>query len=553
MPQKALQLYKVYLERMMRQPYSWHIIPQYKKLGQGRFGRNNLPKTTIVSYLPTTVIVSYLTLTVAVSYLLLTVLLGVQTAFIPSILVLGFAVHSGDEDKTTLDRFIDSDEVSRDGRRDRVSDKQDVDRYGPFEIAYIYARQSQEQETDKNEETSSSIDTQVANGKKCADEHDRKVVGIYRDRNESGFTFERDEFQKLVNQIQKQPGTVTLDRINRLGRNALETIFVVGKLHYEYDVPISTHRHGDYDFNSLNDQIILIVNAITAGKSVKDRIRSAWDTIWNRFKEQRKWYTWFDKVPIGYQAEDGGDWIEPHPKGAIVVEALLRDLRKVHESSEKNGAYTPTKNLVQDVVSNESLEAVNASTEFDLATINRADLRAVFDASDYKIEELSWQHIKRIATNHVYIGEIRIPRSAEPDDQEIFEDQELAIVDEELFNEVLKTVVGDISDKYSKGNQDVIDTATLADHGLILTAEEASEIIKPVCPECNRGMPKNRQEDLSGGRSCHYYICPQYKDGDSSGHHGQKKFPKQDVWETLKSELERETEESTDVVVFRVC
>ena len=163
---------------------------------------------------------------------------------------------------------------------------------------YGYVRQSQ-----TDEDKSSSIESQRQGARYAAEEEGHSSVEFFEDKDESGFSFDRDGIQKLLNALERESRPVVLDRIDRLGRDTLETIYVTGRIHYNYEVDIITEKHGVYELEKIDEQLDLVLNAIIAGKSVKNRIRAAWNSIRLRFSDDRRWSTWFNKIPIGYQSD----------------------------------------------------------------------------------------------------------------------------------------------------------------------------------------------------------------------------------------------------------
>jgi len=145
---------------------------------------------------------------------------------------------------------------------------------------------------------------------------------MFEDVNESGFAFDRPDYKDLRKHLEQNPQPVILDPINRLGRDVLETIYIATHIYLTYEVPIITHRHGEYNLDSINEQTMLIVEAITAGKSVESRIQAAWETIKTRFKEERIWTAWFENVRLGYEIPEDETWPEVTSSGPAVVNAI---------------------------------------------------------------------------------------------------------------------------------------------------------------------------------------------------------------------------------------
>lgn len=409
--------------------------------------------------------------------------------------------------------------------------------------AYGYVRQSQ---TDEDE--SASIQSQKKTAKAKAKEDDVNGLTIFEDKNESGFSFERSGFQNLIEQLERDPRPIYLDRIDRLGRDTLETVFVAATIHYDYDISIITAKHGDYDLDKINDQLDLVLNAIIAGKSVKNRVRAAWESITLRLVEERKWHSWFDNVPVGYQ-KDGQDWIEPTEHASEVIEAICHDLLKTETRS------TTVKNLRSagrnDILSQQTF---NVSQKPTLSDIEADKIQSVFQKSDYDLAEFDASQLKRLLTNHVLIGEVRYPRSNDYEEQEEFDVPDLQVIDEEVFEEV-NDFLDEQANQNSTDKDASVTMSSLADHGMVMLAVDTIDVIKPVCPECNRGMVRNGEDKeypLDDGRLAHYWICPKYNEEDSEPD-CQRKVPKKKEWDAIQNDLEDSHTNRSDVVLLKVC
>jgi len=407
--------------------------------------------------------------------------------------------------------------------------------------AYGYARQSQsnsnaEDENGEQQDTS-SIKAQKKNIHAVAEEEINGQVRIFADIDESGFSFDRAGINDLRQRLEQDPKPIILDRINRLGRDTLETIHVAAKIYYMYEVPIITDRYGRYELGSTDDQVRLVIEAIAAGKSVKDRIQAAWDAIRSNFQEDRNWYSWFGKIRVGYQ-EDGNGWVEPAPGGEEVITAIMQDFCKVR-------GYAPLTDIIQRSARNDAV-ANPADREYKLNTISGETITTVFEKSDYEIESLTGQQLKDLLSERIYVGEVRYPKTADPDEQEIIEESQLRLVTDSLYERVTRTKAG-ISQTNS-ASEETVDVQTLADLGLLLEATEESESFKPTCSRCNRGMVKNGETTLNDGRKGHYWICPNYGE---SGKHDQRKYPYDSEWDALQREISEDR--GSQMLVLRIC
>jgi hypothetical protein len=409
---------------------------------------------------------------------------------------------------------------------------------------YGYVRQSQ-----TDEDKSSSIESQRQGARYAAEEEGHSSVEFFEDKDESGFSFDRDGIQKLLNALERESRPVVLDRIDRLGRDTLETIYVTGRIHYNYEVDIITEKHGVYELEKIDEQLDLVLNAIIAGKSVKNRIRAAWNSIRLRFSDDRRWSTWFNKIPIGYQS-DGNEWIEPAPHAEEVIPAIINDLL----ASNK---YTQTVDRLKQAGKNETLPQLDnrdSPGKITLADLDANQIQRAFDGSDYDLTDLQWQQLRRLLTNHLLTGEVRYPRSTEYEQQTVLETPELQIVDQELFDEV-NEYIDSQSKKYSTDTSENVDMETLADLGMLLLSIDKIENIGPICPQCNRGMVQNgadHENPLDDGRKAHYWVCPKYTDEGKEAD-CQRKVPYNAEWEAIQNDLEDSYTEFSDIILLKVC
>jgi hypothetical protein len=445
---------------------------------------------------------------------------------------------SGTDSDTSLAEFVESANNQESSNNPSTSDI--IEKLDEItKAAYGYTRQSQGLPDDGSEETD-SISVQKQHINSISEELGFEIVNMFVDMNESGFSFDREGFQNLQECLEKNPKPVVLDRINRLGRNTLETIYVAATIHYEYDVKIITYRNGMYDLDSTSDQVTLVIEAITAGKSVEDRMKAAWDTIKRKFLEEDVWDTWFDNVRLGYKLPEDSNWPETVSKGTEVVSAIMEDVIKAE-------SYAEVAELIDSCANNKSISD-SYKQDYALTEVPADEIATVFEYSDIDIDNIDGSIVRRIVTDPIYVGRVVYPRYAEKSEQAEKEAPELQLVDQELFEEVNK-VVDEIAEKYSTTSESV-DIEELSDMGLMLKTLEEIDVIKPICEHCGRGMVKNRSETLQDGTKCHYWICPEYcNDGKINNDHTQRKVPREGEWEILKNQAE---DERSDVIVLRI-
>jgi uncharacterized protein with PIN domain len=412
-------------------------------------------------------------------------------------------------------------------------------------VVYIYARQSQ-----TDDEESASIETQIAECKKKAYEDGADDVIIFRDEDESGFSTERDGYQNLMKNMERDPRPVYVHRINRFGRSPLDAVAEIAELHRECDLTLKTCKYGHYDLNDMDDILFLFLNLLFAGKTVMQRIEAAWEVIYQKFEEDRNWHTWFKNVPVGYRLNDDG-WIEPSEHGKAVVQALANELLHADTRAE-------VIDRLQSSTVNSSLGSSTAKTDKNnirISDLNEKQIKKTFEESGYEIENFNSQKLKRLLTNNVLVGEVRFPRGRADENQKVIEDESLQLLDKEFFEKVNKSIEK-TAQKYSTDSNENVDMEYLADHGMILRSLDVVDHIKPVCPECNQGMVKNGQDHqhpLEDGRVAHYWVCKKCADSvDNSQTNPQRKVPYNTEWEAMKNELNENYKDKDDIIVLRL-
>ena len=429
-------------------------------------------------------------------------------------------------------------------RGDKINETKEDTNKKDNHVVYIYARQSQ-----TNEEESASIETQVNKCREKALDDGADEVIEFRDKDESGFSTEREGYQELMDKMQTDPRPVYVHRINRFGRSPLDGVAEIAKLHRECDLTLKTCKYGHYDLDNMDDLLFLFLSLIFAGKTVMQRIESAWEVIYKRFAEEKNWHTLNDNVPVGYKLNDDG-WIEPSEHGKVVVEAMANEL--LHSNNRVDVIRT-----IESIVGNstKSLSVGINSSGNRIGDLTKEQIKDAFEKSEYKIDNFDSQKLKRLLTNSVLIGKVRYPRYQPEEKQEVLDDEDLQLLDEELFEEVNESIE-ETTQKYSTDSEKNVDMEYLIDHGMILRSMDIVDNIKPVCPECNHGMVKNGQDKeypLEDGRIAHYWICQECADNDDSDQTTpQQKVPYKKDWNAITNDLKKNYKDKDDIILLRL-
>jgi len=209
--------------------------------------------------------------------------------------------------------------------------------------------------------------------------------------------------------------------------------------------------------------------------------------------------------------------------------------------------YSKVSRLVKDCAKNKRIDE-STDEKYHLPELPAEQIVSVFEHSDLEIDSINGAKIRRIVSDPIYVGKVVFPRNAESSDQTEIEEPDLQLVEQELFERV-NEIVDEKSEKHST-TTDSVDIERLSDMGLMMTALDEVDVIKPTCDHCGCAMVKNRSETLKDGTKCHYWVCPEYYNGEEiNSDHDQRKFPRENEWEILKDHAE---DEQSDVVVLRI-
>jgi hypothetical protein len=412
-------------------------------------------------------------------------------------------------------------------------------------VIYIYARQSQ-----TNGEESASIETQVNKCREEAEKDGADEIIEFRDKDESGFSTEREGYQELMQKMQNDPRPVYVHRINRFGRSPLDGVAEIAKLHRECDLTLKTCKYGYYDLDDMDDLLFLFLSLIFAGKTVMQRIESAWEVIYQRFADEKNWHTLNDNVPVGYRLNDDG-WIEPSDHGKAVVEAMANEL--IHADNRAD-VISHIEVIVDESIGFSSV-GTSSNSGNRIGDLSKEQIKEVFEDSSYQIDSFDSQKLKRLLTNSVLIGKVRYPRYLPEEEQDELSDEDLQLLDEELFEEVNESIE-ETTQKYSTDSGKNVDMEHLTDHGMILRSIDIVDNIKPVCPECNHGMVKNGQDKeypLEDGRIAHYWRCQECADNDDNDQTSpQRKVPHNSEWDAITNELDENYKDKDDIILLRL-
>ncbi len=292
------------------------------------------------------------------------------------------------------------------------------------------------------------------------------------DKAESGTDFDRDGIQELFERAKrKHIDYVLVEKVDRIGRCAPETLYFLYILQTECDVTLLTASGPkDIDENEGLMQTTLmslmadIQNNIRVSKANKERVRG--------FLRQKNWDCKTRVTPLGYeQTEDGWLVVDPEEK------PIARDMFRKFAACE---TYAETERYIDKEYGEEYLNGKNVKTLLQYSVyIGKPQL------PEHWLEETVFE-------NDLHEPELHLLNKE--DDPEVD-------VDEDIFHQVQ-----DIIEEKSSSNEDPMDLLDFIEEFSLFAAIEGSDVARLV-HECGEPLVKDGQVNLKGNYSGHRYRC----------------------------------------------
>ena len=355
----------------------------------------------------------------------------------------------------------------------------------------------------RSDEEGRSVEEQEKSLNKKAEEYGLEVVDIVVDDGKTGTNFERSGLRKVIEYVKSDEiSYILVDHISRLGRNAPETLYFFYVLKEMYNVEIIT-EHGPVDINQIDDLIQTTMRALVSHISTQYRSRSALRSRIANFVDRRIWSSWRRTIPLGYQKEEEGDWIET--------------------KQDEVG-------IVQDIFARFAEDASYAGTA---EYINNKH-------GDKLEEKLTGYKIKKIVQDPVYIGEPTVDVNVEWADERDLKvnDPALQIIGRQKFSEAQQTVEKIAKENSAASDGETLDPKSAAEQFSLISALSSTPILTLHCPACGEEMVKNGQRELDGSITAHNYVC--------SDCGAQRKWPYLDELEKMKEEDYNPFDEADD-------
>lgn len=411
--------------------------------------------------------------------------------------VLAAFILVANQSQKGLDEFADSREDD-DGESGGTS----ADSTAAEKKALIYARVSSHKQTSDEDDDEDGEDDNEGNDDEDDEPEEGSIQGQIdelrglleeeglelatdpiTDDAETGTDFDRPGIQQVFHMAQREDvGYLLVEKIDRIGRSAPETLYFIHVLQEKCNVRLITVS-GERDLDSIHglmhttllSLMAEVQNDIRTSKAKKERVRN--------FVQNQKWRSYSPIIPVGYTETEEG-WLEPDPAEIDIVEDVF----------------------------DEFLEC------------------EVYDETDRRISErygdvLDGHRVKTLLTNPVYVGRPAIPEEWVVDlpYDNVVEDDDLAIIDEETF-EKAQEVIEEKNEIHSTDSEtmELTDFVERFDLFSVIASSDPATLLH----DCGSPMIKNGQRTLSDGLRTHRYYCPECEE--------YRKWPKNYEYERMK-------------------
>lgn len=369
-----------------------------------------------------------------------------------------------------------------DGGDDSPDPTQQDDR----EVGIIYARVSSDSQTenkeddedDNGEPDAGSIKGQISELEDIAEQEGIALpYEAFTDEAQTGTNFDREEIQRVFEvSKQKDIDYLLVEKIDRIGRNAPETLYFISMLQQECGVTLITPK-GKQDIQevkglmhtTLMSLMAEVQNTIRTEKATKERIRG--------FLEKKNWNCKSPKVPLGYSEDDDG-WLEVDPEAKEMVRAIFEKFIECEN-------YSATADHVEEEFGPQALEGHSVKTILQESTyIGRPRLPEEW------LDGMPFE-------NDLHEPELHLLRAGDDD----------RAVSEETFEEV-QAVIAEKSNTSSTDEETYTIEDFIAEFGLFATVE--SSVPVKLIHYCGEPLVKDGQVDIGGkfNISTHRYKCP---------------------------------------------
>jgi DNA invertase Pin-like site-specific DNA recombinase len=401
----------------------------------------------------------------------------------------------------------DDDDGPSDGDESGKADEDDQ------RVGVIYARvsggsQTEDDDDDDDDEIDSgSIEGQIEQLREVAEKHDiRLPFNPYIDKAQTGQNFDREGIKDLFRAAKREEiDYLLVEKVDRLGRNAAQTLYFISVLQSECGVTLMTPS-GERDISEIEglmhttmmSLMAEIQNQLRTTKATKERVRG--------FLKKRNWKCSSPRIPLGYSEDDDG-WLTVDPDEKEIVREIFRKFTECKE-------YAQTKR----------------------------DIEAEFGAN-----VLDGYQIKTLLQQKAYIGKPQIPEEWLEDtsfEDNVIDEPELHLLQPESNDSVSEDTfekaqaIIEEKDRAHKSDDEPYNLSDFIDDFGLFPTIEASPVARLI-HHCGEPLIRAGQIDIGGQFDIptHRYICPACEEEEKASDY-YRKWPKQH--EVEKMDLIRE-------------
>lgn len=393
-----------------------------------------------------------------------------------------FAFEQAQTDSDTEEEEDRNEESSSTNKSNDIEDDEE-----PEKCAIMYVRVS----TSEQKRDGRSLDSQEEELSSIVErDPDMRAYtpDAIRDEGETGTNFDREGIRRVAELAHEdEPTHLLVDTVDRIGRSVAETILFIEFLRDECDVNLMT-RNREFDIEKPTDKMQLTMLAAMADFGTMNRARSSLRSSADNFIKEKKWFSWYQVVPIGYEEEEDGNWIRRIDELEPVIKDIYNHFIDVESYAEVGRIITKKyRGLL------EEYEIIDEAGE----------------GEKEEDELLQGYQVKQVLKDSVYIGKPTIPATdfEHYDPYPHVEDSNLQFVSEEKFKRVEDIIVA-VNEKHSTKSDLTIEPLDYAERFGPFAVDAASPTVQLLCPKCNEQLNSDGQTTVNGGMAYRYYSCP---------------------------------------------
>lgn len=366
----------------------------------------------------------------------------------------------------------------------------DSEDYEDDPVGLIYARVSSDGQVDRDDDDESESNEASETDKGSIEGQISQLEGIAEkkgislpfdpivDEAETGTNFDRDGIRRVFKLAKfKDIDYLLVEKIDRIGRNAAETLFFISKLQRDCGVKLLTPG-GERDVDeieglmhtTLMSLMAEVQNQIRTEKATKEKIR--------QFLSEKNWKCVSPKVPLGY-TETEDDWLKINPDEVEIVREIFRKFVDCE-------SYSETETHIEEMFGEDVLEGHRLKTILqESAVIGRPKV------PDQWIVDTQFE-------NDLHEPDLNLLAEDYDDDRQ---------VSEETFEKAQQII--ESNRKKDDDEKNAYSVTDFIDEFGLFPVVKSSDVVRLI-HHCGEPMVQAGQKDLNGNfdLTTHEYKCP---------------------------------------------